>query len=369
MKAGFFQSPFGALTPDVDELTDYQQGVIMYPKTIFFRKSLLSPIPFFLIMLFLLSGCVNRNIEGSLQGMKYDIVGEHYLMKKQYEVGYSYFSDALKVSPDNPKANFFAGRFLLARNNPGKAIPYLKKAVQLAPMDGDNHFWLGVAYGESKNPKKERQSYQKALAVDHDHLQALIYLGNNQLKRKHYKEAQDLYQKALEIWPESPGALYNRALASKYLKRTPEEKAGWIEYLNHHPSGALARRAVEHLNVLGDFSYRIQQFGVRSVPVKSITFQPLRPEINASSKFSLQQVGKIAASRENSILQVVVYQKNNIKLAKNRAIAIKRYLERKFPDLREGRIKTSWFASSEKVSVKGRKHFLGASVRFFTSLP
>lgn len=321
---------------------------------------------FFLLMLFLavLQGCANRSIESSFHGLRYDIVGEHYLMLQEYNKGYDFFSTAVQEHPDNAEACYFTGRFLLATKKAKQALVYFEKAVQLMPEEPEYHFWQGVAYGELKKLSRERKSYQQVLKLDKDHLQALIYLGNNQLRNKHYTRALELYRRALIIWPYSPTALYNRALAAKSLRRTPEEKTAWLEYLRYYPSGGMARRAVRNLNRLGDFSFRIQRLGARSVALPKIDFQPMAPALNKESHRILDMVGAVAANIKKGTLHVVVYQKNNSVLARDRARSVKKYLSRKFPELRGGKVRLSWFPTSEKIKIKGRTFVIDDSVRF-----
>lgn len=320
----------------------------------------------FLLMLslFVFQGCANRSIESSFHGFRYDIVGEHYLMLQEYEKGYDFFRTAVQEHPDNAEACYFTGRFLLATKKSKQALVYFKKAVHLMPEEPEYHFWQGVAYGELKNLSKERKSYQQALKVDKDHLQALIYLGNNRLRSKHYQKSLELYRRALVIWPYSPTALYNRALASKSLRRTPEEKTAWLEYLRYYPSGGMARRAVSNLNRLGDFSYRIQRLGARSFALPKIDFQPLAPTLSKTSHRALDMVGAIAANIKKGTLHVVVYQKKNTVLARDRARSVKKYLSRKFPELRGRKVRLSWFPTSEKIKIKGRSFTIDESVRF-----
>ena len=156
----------------------------------------------------------------------------HYVETRNYVKGEAIFRQAVKENPVNPEANYYLGRFLLAKKKKKEALSYLEKAVSYAPKDADYIFWLGVAYGENGKREKEKKMYLKALAQEEKHLQSLIYLGHTQLRSKEYSAALASYEKALKIWPYSPSALYNRALVLKYLGRTPEEKLAWLEYLN-----------------------------------------------------------------------------------------------------------------------------------------
>ena len=53
--------------------------------------------------------------------------------------------DLTHLEPGQPIGHAFTGKFLLARNEPRQALPYLQKAWQLAPNDAVNCYMYGVA--------------------------------------------------------------------------------------------------------------------------------------------------------------------------------------------------------------------------------
>ena len=312
--------------------------------------------------LIILTGCIQAADLG--QTLKHQVQGSHYMMTRDYTRGEETFRQAVLENPENTEANYYLGRFLLAENKGKEALAYLQKAVSIAPDDVEYIFWLGVAYGENGMGGKERSSYLRALQLDKNHLQSIIYLGHNQLKSKEYEAALATYTKALHLWPESPSALYNRALILKFLDRTPEEKIAWLEYLSLYPAGNLARKATDHLNRLADFSYRNHSLGARTITLKKISFEPYTDKLDSSSYPSLKLVGAVASNMGQGTLQIIVYQKKNKTLAKKRAISIRNYFRKTFPDL-SGRIGISWFSVPEEFSVKGKRLQSNESVRFF----
>ncbi len=314
-----------------------------------------------IILPLLLGGCAVS------QAIKNNVQGTHYLQTKNYSEGVTTFRETVTLDPDNAQANYYLGRFLLADEQPKQALPYLQKAASLDPKDTDYLFWKGVVLGELGKRKQERQAYEMVLKLEEEHLQALIYLGHNLLQEKKYEQALDTYNKALEIWPYSPSALYNRALIAKILKRTSEEKAGWLAYLSVYPSGALAIRAIDHVNLLNDFSYQNHYLGSRTITLTKIWFIPFTDKLVPAAKQSLDVVGATAANMNKGKLQVIVYLKNDKKVAHNRAVAIKKYLLEKFPALEKRGIGISWFNQSESRKVQGKKIKNAASVRFFLS--
>jgi tetratricopeptide (TPR) repeat protein len=297
--------------------------------------------------------------------VKHSIKGEHYLSTDNYSAGVKSFKQAVTENPDNALANYYYGRFLLGDKQYKKALRYLQKATALDPDDPDYHFWVGVAYESLDQKTLEKKSYLKALSLKSNHLQSLIYLGHNQFESRQYTKALQSYSKALNIWPESPSSLYNRAFIATKLGRKPEALAGWLEYLSYYPSGAMARQAVAHLNTLSDFSFRNYTLRARTVTLEKIYFEPFTAQIDKGSKPSLELIGAIYSNMGKGKLQIAVYQLKNKELAKQRALSIKSFLLKKYPKIKKKDIGVSWFDSPEIIKVAKRKRRINESVSFF----
>lgn len=299
--------------------------------------------------------------------VSHNIKGEHLLSTNQYQRGITTFEQEVAGNPDSESANFYYGRFLLGEKHYKKALQYLQKAPDLKPDKADYHFWLGVCYGSLGKKKSEQSSYQQALRLDKKHVQSMIYLGHSQLEAKRYSKALAYYQRALQIWPTSPSAMYNRALILTKLGRKPEALEGWLEYLGYYPSGAMARNAVTRLNGLGNYLYRNYTLGPRTVTVEKIYFQPFTSQIDNSSSSSLKLIGSTFRNMKRGRLQIIVYQLKNKALAKQKALNIKKFLLKEFPNIKKTDIGVSWFDTGEVIKISGSKKRIDESVSFFVS--
>jgi len=321
-------------------------------------------IPMILCIALCFSGCAAVGDFGN--SLKYHIQGEHYLQKQDFKQGLDTFGKAVKIDRKNPEVNYYYGRFLLAENNTKKALPYLKQATVLDPGKSEYHFWLGVAYGESRQEILERKSYLKALELDPKNIQALTYMGNNRLRAKKYREAMKYYRMVLDLQDSNPQALYNRAVCLRQLGRVPEEKRAWLHYLDAYPSGSFARLAADRLNSLGDQTYRNHRLGLRTVTLSEISFMPFSGKLYDAAYPSLDLVGATVAKMEGGTLNIIVYQLNNSNLAKSRAMTIRDYMVKNFPELNENnRLQISWFGTAEKRVVLKKELLLKESVQFF----
>jgi tetratricopeptide (TPR) repeat protein len=86
----------------------------------------------------------------------------------QYNVGLELMKVLDKHYPNNPDIIANIGGFLLYLKKTDEAIPYLKKAVDLAPRDSLNAWDLGRAYDYSDQIALADKWYQKALSLPPD---------------------------------------------------------------------------------------------------------------------------------------------------------------------------------------------------------
>lgn len=313
----------------------------------------------FFIVIFSVTGCG--------VSIKALIKGEYYLSMEKYQDGIRSLQDDLTENPNDPNIHYFLGRFHLAENHSKDALIHLKKAAEFSPRKADFHFWLGLAYSANKQSDMEKKSYEKALELNPKHLESRIYLAHTQMERKQYKEALANYSNVLKNWEDEPASLYNKALALNKLDRKKEEIAAWKEYLDFYPAGPMARNAADHLNSLGDLSYRNHLIGLRTITLRKIQFEPLSDELIWDSKRSLYFLGEILSKVDKVSVHIIAYQKNNKKLAEQRAKSIKKYLLESFPRISASRLKVSWFDVPEKIK-SGKKIFnINESINFITA--
>ena len=293
--------------------------------------------------------------------------GERLLKNEQYEDGVVTFGSIVKKEPKNPEAQYYLGRFYLALERPEEALPYLKQAGQGNPAKADYHFWLGVAYWAIRDFDLERKSYLQALAKDPKHVPARLYLAHNFLDSGEWQEALENYDLLLRREPHNPEALYNRALALLELQRPKEEASAWKRYLQYYPEGKWALRAVDHLNQLGDFSYRNFTIGYRRVTLERIPFSPGSTKLLSQGKPSLQVLGTIMTINDEIFLEVLCYKNGASALAAARAKAVRDYLLEEFPQLKPSRIGARGIGHKERIQVDSKRYLLDDSTSFVTT--
>lgn len=293
--------------------------------------------------------------------------GRRYLENEEYAKGTRVFQEMLRKDPTNAEVNYYIGRFYLAQEKPQRAMPYLQRAAELTPNKANYHFWQGVAYWGVMDFEKERLSYERALALDENHIPARLYLAHNLMDNGEWRKSLVEYDTVLKKDPYNPEALYNRGLALQQLNRPAEQIDAWKRYLKHYPDGRWALRAADHLNGLGDFTYRNFAIGYRRITLEQISFRSGSAEPLFTSKASLRVVGSILSVNGRIELEILAYKNGDLALATARAKAVRDYLLQNFPTIDSSRLRYLGQGHSEKVAAGNRTYRLNESISFVTT--
>jgi tetratricopeptide (TPR) repeat protein len=322
----------------------------------------LVPALFIILTFFASSGCMT--MDKAMQALE----GRYYLNKSDYAGGRAAFTEKLAENPDDPAANYYMARFELGDDNPEAALPFILKAVRLAPDKADYRFWEGVTWWALMKPDKEMAAYEQALALDPDHVSANLYLGHNMLDRDRNREALGLYDKVLRLDPENPQAMFNRAVVLERLGREEDMREAMLAYLDLYSAGPLARRGTNMLNRVGDFTWRNHILGLRTVTLRAVEFEPDSATLTREAKASLNVIGFMLTDSPGLNLHVVVYVKGDKTLARDRALAIRSYVSEMYSQVEPARLTPSWFGVPEIIKIDGKSHTRPESVAIFTKV-
>jgi tetratricopeptide (TPR) repeat protein len=179
-------------------------------------------------------------------------LGQTYLRKGSYELSIKHFEKALALKPD----------YAVARNNLGAVYVKMKewdKAIEvLNELTGDllyatphyPQFNLGRAYYGKKQYRLAEEHFKRALEMEPEYSQALLWLGLTYLATGRNDEAVAALSSAVEISPNFAQAQYD--LGRAYLKlrnyRKAKEAFGKAAVLSPDSDiGRNAKRMLEHL--------------------------------------------------------------------------------------------------------------------------
>jgi tetratricopeptide (TPR) repeat protein len=179
----------------------------------------------------------------------------------------------------------------------------------------------------------------------------LINLGHNYLNKQQYEQALKTYQAVLTLSPYESVPLYNIGLINRKLGQVEDEIAAWKNYLQVKRTGKWAFRAVDRLNAYGDFSYRPYRIGVRKI----IVSPNILLDGSLSQAEQTNELAPIITMLENNQqlrLDIVVFIENDLEMARQIAIDLKRLIISSSEINIKNRIKLSWFKEPESITLR-----------------
>jgi tetratricopeptide (TPR) repeat protein len=129
-------------------------------------------------------------------------LGYLYWKMRQYEDAKREFEAELMVDPDNPQALAYLGDIEIKRNDPDKALPLLKKTVQLKNDIRIAYSDLGAIFLERKQYQDAMVALQRAVELDpaqpdaHFRLGRLYQaMGDTAAAQKEFARVRELHEK------------------------------------------------------------------------------------------------------------------------------------------------------------------------------
>ena len=146
------------------------------------------------------------------------------------------FQAAIERNPQDSDSLSNLGQVLVKMNRPADAIPYLSRAVSLAPDRWAYQFNLARALGLVGRMDESIQGYRRAQELFPNDYVTAFNLALSLHKNGDEAAAVDQYQKAITLQPDD--ASFRKALAISYerLQKSPEAAAAYQEYLRLSPA-------------------------------------------------------------------------------------------------------------------------------------
>lgn len=209
-------------------------------------------------------------------GLMYFFGGQYIDARRQFEV-------SLRQKPSLFVPNFFLGLDLLKLGKPHEALPYLLKAQQLNPSDGNVDLGLGKAYRAVGEFEKANNCYLHALEISPGNPDALFAVGAS------YLDIQD--SAAQRLAQLGRNSFYGQMLLAEsfvHEGRVPDS----IRIYNQLAASNPDRAGV--LTSIG-FAYIHGAAGSQAKP-------PFQAEINAHSGYLLAHLGlaRVALEEDNA---------------------------------------------------------------------
>ena len=155
-----------------------------------------------------------------------------------YATSLAQFQAAIARNPQDADSLSNLGQVLVRLNRPADAIPYLQRAVAIAPDRWAYQFNLARALGLMGRMAESIQTYRQAQELFPDDYVTAFNLALALHKNGDEAGAVDQYQKAITLQPED--ASFRKALGTSYerLQKRAEAAAAYQEYLRLSPAAA-----------------------------------------------------------------------------------------------------------------------------------
>ena len=123
------------------------------------------------------------------------------LWSKQYSKVLEAYKEILALDPDSAEADMLAGEALDEMKDTPAAIEMFRKAAKAKPNQPNVHFGLGYLLWTQKQYPEAIAEFKAELALDHNHVQALLYLADSQVQMNQYSDAAPVLEQALKLNP------------------------------------------------------------------------------------------------------------------------------------------------------------------------
>ncbi|MGZ3461164.1 MAG: tetratricopeptide repeat protein [Archangium sp.] len=113
------------------------------------------------------------------------------------------FEEILRDYPDLAVVHALLGLAWQRLDDAGRAVEELKRAIELAPEDGKNHFYLGELYLSRQRPEAAKPYLEKAVELNPLLDMAWFRLGDIHLERKDLKAAGEAFRVLTWLEPDA----------------------------------------------------------------------------------------------------------------------------------------------------------------------
>ncbi len=167
----------------------------------------------------LLDAYISKN---SYSSEAYNLLGVTFLKENDFQMAAARFSDALRFNNKNAQAYFNRGIANSELKYDKKAIDDFSNALKYSPNDANAYYNRGSIFYEQKRFKKAKTDFINAIRYidSSSDICKCVYalLGDSYYDLNKDKDAIEAYDKAIRTDPTDSVALYNRALAKRFIK-------------------------------------------------------------------------------------------------------------------------------------------------------
>lgn len=165
-------------------------------------------------------------------------IGVAYMRQNQPDKAIPNFKNALECRTKYAKAHFGLGVALVDTGRYREAIAHFNQALQIKPDYADVHCSLGAALTDTGDTVNAFYHLKKALQLEPDFVAAHVNLGTLLAREKKLTEAISHFQTALELAPDSEAAHRNLGITLSQQGRWAEAAIHFKKALRQSPYNA-----------------------------------------------------------------------------------------------------------------------------------
>jgi len=182
-------------------------------------------------------------------------LGTAYYRKNDFPSAIDYLKKATAADPANQETIQMLGLAYFRGGHPAEAIPLLEKVQGWFPRANvDAAYVLGIAYIQTRNYDRARQSFARMFDVAGDSAAAYLFTARMLLRQEFDPVAEEYAQKAVALDPKLPLAHFLLGELYLYKSRIPESIGEFQKELVINPANAATYYK------LADAYSRVQKF-------------------------------------------------------------------------------------------------------------
>ncbi len=153
----------------------------------------------------------------------YRSMSNKYLNKQNNHKAIPLLKKVIELNPDDAESKYQLGSIYFAQEDYDGANACFNEAIQLNPDNSDYHFAIGLAYEQKELFDDAVTSYQKAAELNPENSEAHYRLGIIFDFQEKFKEAVEFFQKAIDLNPKN--ADYHQSLGFTFESMDQHKEA------------------------------------------------------------------------------------------------------------------------------------------------
>ena len=144
----------------------------------------------------------------------YRNMSNKYMNKQNNQKAIPLLKKVIELNPDDAESKYQLGSIYFAQEDYEGANAYFNEAIQLNPDNSDYHFAIGLTYEKKELFDEAVTSLQKAAELNPENPEVYYRLGIIFDFQEKYKKAVEFFQKAIDLNPKN--ADYHQSLGFTY---------------------------------------------------------------------------------------------------------------------------------------------------------